>query len=183
MPVVARASPWLAAGDDHDPGVDTRRRRERAARDRRPGPHVEGGAPPPSTRGIRIGPPSCGLLLDDEVRAEEAAVRLQETSEQRRRHPERGVRHHVERSTGQAQVGGVGLDQDHRVAEAAPQVTGAFGVGLDGDDPHARIEERGGDDAAAGADVEHEIARAKVGTGDEPGRPLRTELVPPPRPP
>ena len=86
---------------------------------------------------------------------------------------------------GRAGPGGVGAcvgaDDGHLVAEPAPEMGRPLGMGLDGDDPRARGQEGGRDDTPAGAHVEHEVAPVHGGAGDEPGSPLRAELVPPPR--
>ena len=61
---------------------------------------------------------------------------------------------------------------------APHQQLGGAAVELDGDDARAGIEERGGDDAVAGTEVEHELAGTDARSADEAGSVSGPEEVP-----
>lgn len=68
----------------------------------------------------------------------EAAARLEQATEQRRRECERGVRHDVVRLPRQTEIGRICLDDDDGCAEALPLVTSATRMRFDCDDTGAR---------------------------------------------
>ena len=88
----------------------------------------------------------------------------------------------MERAPRQPKVGGVSLDHDDAATEALSKDVGPTRVQLDGDDPRARIEERGSERARARTDIEHQITAADSAVGDEPFSPARLELMPSPPP-
>lgn len=79
---------------------------------------------------------------------------MEKTAEQRGDDPVGRVGHHVERSPGQAQVGGVGTHHGDATPESFAQRAGPSTVGLDRDDPVPGVDERPGDRPAARADVD-----------------------------
>jgi hypothetical protein len=107
---------------------------------------------------------------------------LEQPTQERCGQPEGRVGDHVVRLAGEPERAGIGLDHDDRVAESPAQVRGAARMGLDGDDAGAGLEQRPGERAPAGADVQDEVAGTDAGVSDEPVGPARVELVPsPPR--
>ena len=54
---------------------------------------------------------------------------------------------------------------------------------LDRDDPGTGGDQRTGQRAVPGADVEHQFARPDRGVGHDPGGPFVSERMPAPRPP
>jgi len=114
------------------------------------------------------------------MRAEQAAAGLQETAEQRRGHPEGWVGHDVVRPAGETEVGGVGLDDHDRIAEAPAEQLGPPGVGFDGDDPGAGRHQRRSERPVSRADVDHHGAASDGGVSDEALCPPIVELVPAP---
>jgi hypothetical protein len=117
------------------------------------------------------------------VGAHHPAAGVHQPIEQRGGDREGRVGHHVERATWQPQVGSVGGDDHDGVAEPLAQGGGPAGMALDGDHPRAGRHERLRERAGAGADVEHQVARAHLGEGDDPLSPGVVELVPAPGPP
>jgi hypothetical protein len=118
--------------------------------------------------------------LQDQSRRDQPTTPLQQAANQGGGDIERRVGHDVIRPPRQPQIGGVGLDDDNRAAEAFSKVAGPLRVGLDCDHASAGGEQRGGQRAAARTDVEDVITAGNAGVSDEPGRPSRVELVPAP---
>ena len=113
------------------------------------------------------------------MRAQQPGARLEEPSEQRARDHERWIGDHVERLAGEPQIGGVGLD-DGDPGEPTAKLRGAVAVSLHGDDRGAGAHERERDRAAAGANVEHDVAAPDLCVTDESVGESRIELVPAP---
>lgn len=84
------------------------------------------------------------------------------------------------RESGQAKVGGVGLDHDDRRTEALPEGTGSLWVPFHCDHLRARSEKRNSERAEAGADVDDQVTRANAGRIDQALRPDGVDLMPPP---
>ena len=77
----------------------------------------------------------------------------------------------------EAEIRRVGLHDDDGASEAVAEVLRASRVQLDRDDPRAGVDERRGERAEAGADVEDAVAAAYPGEGDETLSPIGTEEV------
>jgi hypothetical protein len=122
-------------------------------------------------------------MLQDQPRRQQSTPRLEQAAQQRRRDVERRVRDDVIRPPRQSELGGIGLHDDDASVESLAEALRAAGMGLHRDDSRARIEERGGDCAGAGADVEDGGTGGETRVSDEPSRPGGVELVPPPTPP
>ena len=119
----------------------------------------------------------------DEVGLHQPAPGRDEPAEQPDAGGERRVGNDAERTAWQSQVGGVGADDAHApVGEPLPEGREPARVQLDGDHPRTGGEERRGDDTAAGADVEDEVAGSDSGVSDQPPRVARVEAVPSPEP-
>ena len=130
-----------------------------------------------------------GLELDDhpplqhQIRAAEVPGRRR-AGPARRGQRERRIGHHPERLARRAEGAEVALDDDGIATVGAfAQPPGPSWVQLDGDHPGTRIEQRQGQAAGAGAEVDDEIAGSDVGGGDNRLRPPLIEPVPPPTPP
>jgi len=95
----------------------------------------------------------------------------------------RRVRHDVEGSAGESEVGGIGLDDGQVAAETGSEVRGATGVAFDGDHPRARRQQWRGERAPTGADVEDEVTPTDAGLAGDAFSPGGIEPVPTPRPP
>jgi hypothetical protein len=124
-------------------------------------------------------PPDEGALVEHEVSAQQPGAGLEQPPEQRARDDERWVGDHVERLTGQPQIGGVGLD-DGDAGEPTSELCDAIAVALDGDDVGAGAHEWERDRAATGPDVEHDIAAPDASVTNESVGESRIELVPAP---
>jgi hypothetical protein len=116
------------------------------------------------------------------VSGEQAAARLQEATEQRGGHTERGVGDDVVGTARQTKVAGIGLNHDNPVPEALAEILSSFGMRLDGDHPSAGSDQRNRERSNTGTDVEDVGTRDDAGLSDEPLRPSRVELVPSPPP-
>lgn len=90
------------------------------------------------------------------------------------------VGHHVERPTGEAEVGGVSAHDPDPVAELGSERGRTTIVALDGDDPSAAIEQRPRERAEARTHVEHQVAAAHARCVDQALSPGVVELVPTP---
>ena len=122
------------------------------------------------------------MLREDQAGGAQPAARLQQPAQERGGDAEGRVGDDVVRLAGEPEVGRVGLHHDDGVAEPLPQLPGPARVHLDRHHPRAATDERVGDGAGAGTDVEHDGAGGDVGVSDEALRPSGFELVePPPR--
>ena len=126
--------------------------------------------------------PAGRLVLHHEVRSAQAAPRLEQAAEQRGRDPERRVPDDGVGPARQAEVGGIRLHDGHGRAEPISQDPRSTRVHLDRDHPSADVDERCGDRAEPGADVEHQVAASYRGEDDETLSPRWVEEVTAPRP-
>ena len=93
------------------------------------------------------------------------------------------VRDNVIRPARQSEIDRIRLHHHDAAIEALTQALRASRMRLDCDDPRAHVEERTGDRARAGADVEDDRAASEPRVSDEPARPRGVELVPAPSAP
>ena len=122
-----------------------------------------------------------GLPLKDQVGGDKAAPRLEKPSEQWTGDRVGRIGDDSKRASWEAQVGGVGLhNRDLASRELAAERPCPSPVQLDGDDPSADSNQRGGHRARSGADVEDELAGPHPCFSDESTSPGGVELVPPP---
>jgi len=78
-------------------------------------------------------------------------------------------------------VGGVGADDGHlSVGEPAPEDVDPPLVEFDGDDPGTGFDQRCGQGAGAGSDVEDEVAGFDGGHGDDVASPAVVKRIPSP---
>lgn len=84
----------------------------------------------------------------------EATPGGEQTSEQRGGDVVRGAGDDMERSTGKAEVGGIGLHHDHVASETGPKLRRPARVSLHGDDPCSCVDELDRDRTEAGPDVD-----------------------------
>ena len=139
---------------------------------------------------------ACDLPLDDEIGAHQPAGRVvEEPVQDRRSAVERRVGEHAVRRGGKRKLADVArVDGDGvGVGEAPGQAGGEHGVDLDRAHARPAVEERGGEGAGAGAELDDVIGRRDPGVGRKARRERRafeevlSELstVPPPgvRPP
>jgi len=172
----------VEAADDEDPGVPGRWRLEGAPGHVVAQLHGKGAAPAGAAGCAGAGPPSGGVLREDQMGGAQPAARLQQPAQERGRDAEGRVGDDVVGLAGEPEVGCVGSDDDDRVAEPLAQLAGSPRVDLDGHHPRAAAHERVGEGAHAGSDVEHDGTGGDVGVSDEALRPSGVELVePPPR--
>ena len=106
------------------------------------------------------------------MRGDQSTGPLQKAANQCGRDIERRVGHDVVRPSWQAQVGGIGLDDDDGAAEAFSKAAGPLRMGLDCDHPSAGGNQRGAQRAQTRADVNNAIAAGNVGVSDEARRPF-----------
>lgn len=121
-------------------------------------------------------------MLEDERCAGHAAPGREESPEQGAADGKGRVGHHGERPGRKSQISRIGPHDLDAVAEAFAQLRSSSRMQLDGNDPHADVDECSGDRSVTRADVEYERARSQLGLSDEPARPRRAEFVPSPRP-
>ena len=87
----------------------------------------------------------------------------------------------MKRTSRQSQVGGIRPhDRDRRMSEPLAKLLHAAWVQLDGDDPSAGADQRRGERAGAGADVDDDVTWSDGGVVDEQLRPVVSELMPAP---
>lgn len=122
------------------------------------------------------------MLGEHEASGDEPTAGLQQAPEQCGGDGERWVGDDVERAAGQAQVRGVCFHHDDGWSELGAQVLGPGMVGLHSDDPGAGADQRPGDGAEAGPDVEDEGASREIGVSDEAVGCGLVELMPAPPP-
>ena len=167
---------------DQDPGVAGRGRLEGAAGHAVAELDREGAAPAGAAGRAGSGPPSGGVLGQDQVGGAQPAARLQQPAQEGGGDAEGRVGDDVVGLAGEPEVGRVGLHDDDGVAEPLPQLPGSARVDLDRHHPRAAATSGIGDGAGAGTDVEDDGAAGDVGVSDEALRPSGVELVePPPR--
>lgn len=117
---------------------------------------------------LTVCPPERGRAADDEVGAHELTTGCQQPAEQRRRHRERRIGDHSERTAREAKIGRVGLHDDNRRAgKPLAQRVGPLRVQLDRDDARPGRDERFGDRAGPRADVDHEVSGPHPRFGDQ----------------
>jgi len=117
---------------------------------------------------------------DDQVGLVQAAPVVQDPAQQCGGDGEGRVGHDAKRSTGEAEVGGIGLDHTHVVTEATTKSSRSTGMMLDGDHLSAGGEQVPGDGAGPGADVDDELSGGDVGPCHQAPGPAIVELVPAP---
>lgn len=125
-------------------------------------------------------PPVDGPVGQDEVRGLQPASSVEETAQHGVRDRVRRVGDDVEGTPRQAEVGGVGPDDRDAPTEALLEVAGASVVQFDGQDAMPIHDQRSGDCAGAGADVENERGVGQRCVSDEVLSGLLVELVPSP---
>lgn len=118
----------------------------------------------------------------DQGRRLQAAPRCEEPTDQPGRGGERWVGDDVERPARRTEVGGVGLDHPDARTESVAQLLGPAWMQLDGDHPMAGAKQPPGDDAAAGADVEHRLPGPEACETDQAVSPSAVEFVEAPPP-
>jgi hypothetical protein len=117
----------------------------------------------------------------DQVGADQAATRADQALDKRSGDPERWVRHHLEGSARQTEIGPVGVYDRHVASiETIPQIPDTMRMQLNGDDARAGRDERPGYGAGSGTNVENKVSRNDAGVRDDPARPTAIELMPPP---
>jgi hypothetical protein len=113
------------------------------------------------------------LVLDDEVSGNKPRFRLEQPSQQRGGDREGWVGDNPVGTAGKAKVGCVGLDDDDRAAEALAQDGRSVRVSLYSDNSCSSIQQRTGEFAGAGADIDDEGARCDSCLSDEQFGPAR----------
>jgi len=120
------------------------------------------------------------MVLKDEVRGAQPTAGLEQPAQERGRHTKGRVGDNVEGSARQPEIAGVGLDDRHLAAVGVAKEGDAIRVGFDGDHLSAGVDKWAGQRAAAGADVENDVAGTYRRLIDQALGPPRIELMPSP---
>lgn len=155
------------------------------ARERTVDTHPEDLAPSPETGSPPSRPPFGDVSRHDEMCRGKTAARTEQSAEQPGRDPEWRVRNDAERPPRQQEIDGVDLHHlDRTFGEASPELLCATGMKFEGNDASAGGDQRHGQRAGTGTDVEDEVTGENPCPGDEAPGPVVSELVKSPvRPP
>jgi hypothetical protein len=117
----------------------------------------------------------------DEIGANQTGPRCDEPSQDGSNDGKWWVCDHSERPLGQAEIDCIGHDHgDRATGEGSPQVGCSLRVELNCNNLGTAFEERPGERAIAGADIEYEITRSNSGICNDLCSPAATEVMPPP---
>jgi len=176
--VVFRGAPrGLRPADDEDGGVDLGWRAKGTAG------HGQARGDPETARaagGVTAGCVTVGCgALQDQVGGSQPGTGRQQQPEQWRGLSVRRAGHDAERAGRQPQRGDVGGHHGD-LREPGTQPGGPAGMQLDRDDAGAGRQQRSGQRAVAGAEVQDELAGVDTGRGDDARGPVIGEPVPSP---
>jgi hypothetical protein len=117
----------------------------------------------------------------EQVRTDQATPRAHQALDERRGDRERRVRHHLEGTARQTEIGRVGTNDPHVASiELTSQVGGALWMQLNRDDARPGRDERSSYRSSSGTDVENQVSRGDASVCDDAMRPTAIELMPPP---
>ena len=151
------------------------------SRDAHAEPGVELLSPARRRRGVGTNPPTGSVVLQDQLRADEPAARLQQPPEQRRGGSEGRVGHHVVRPERQPQRRCIRAHHEHARSESTAERVETIGVQLDRDDARAHVDQCCREDAVTGTHIEDERAARQPRVVDESFSPPWIETMPAPR--
>jgi hypothetical protein len=117
----------------------------------------------------------------EEVRSDQTTTGADRALDERRRDPERRVRHHFEGTARETEIGRVGAN-DLRVAliELIPQVRGARWMQLNRNNARTGRGERASYRSSSRTDVENKVTGNDASVSDDAACPTTIELMPSP---
>lgn len=107
-----------------------------------------------------------------EVCSHQTTTGTDQAFDERRGDPERRVRHHLEGTAREAEIGGIGANHRHVArVELVPQVRGALWMQLDRNDSRTRCDERASYGSSSRPDVENKVTPNNASVRDDAARP------------
>jgi hypothetical protein len=117
----------------------------------------------------------------EEVRPDQTTTWADQTLDERRGDTKRRVRHHLEGSARETEVGRVGANDRHgALIELVPEVRGALWMQLDRDNARAGRDESASYRSSSRTDVENKVTGNHPSICDDAARRASIELMPPP---